>query len=600
MAPKFLILNNGLKNLSGHYFETAVSVAEAARDAGYEPILASHVDCPGDIIPRWLTFLPLFRTDHWVLNGPAPAADLGELRPSFSGMVRAPIEGVLAGTVTFSDLLSARFGSLPRYEMPAREALPQASAPELEQEAPKADSPPPPVARNEAIRSLARAILPPVLIGPVRSVRASVPHAKRSAVAVVKSVARTVRRLAKGFLPPVLYWRGQAAFRTIYPKPRTEPAVIPGASGPVESKVEPAQPEPVLPPASDDPLVRLLDALDSLTEATYTQVFQDDLDVCLALAGVGPGDHVFLPTAHGRELVALLRLIDGLPAERLPTFHLEFRHALDMTVGEGPNRAEHPYVTLHRTLFAFARRWVASDRVRLYTDTEELTAEYERFSGFEFGTLPIPFRAQLLSHRQWAAGDPICVAYIGDARDEKGFHHLPDLISDLRSTFGPGRVRFVVQATQAFPQFNPASVAAAARLRDMAGPDLRLVGEKGPLTAEEYYRMASEVDLLVCPYCPETYKARSSGTLTEAVAAGVPTVVPAGTWLASQQPAGAGERFTDPESFRAAVRAVCEDFPKYQARARVAQIEWGRRHTPAKLVEALTAVAGTSPVARAA
>src|SRR5262249_2716774 len=54
------------KDLRGHYYETALAVAEAARDQGLQPVLAAHVSCPAELAPGWLPFFPVFRTDHWM------------------------------------------------------------------------------------------------------------------------------------------------------------------------------------------------------------------------------------------------------------------------------------------------------------------------------------------------------------------------------------------------------------------------------------------------------------------------------------------------------------------------------------------------------
>jgi hypothetical protein len=63
---KFLLLSNGLRDQLGHYFETSVSVAEAARRVGLHPVLGTHVDCVGNLLPDWLESHALFRTDHWM------------------------------------------------------------------------------------------------------------------------------------------------------------------------------------------------------------------------------------------------------------------------------------------------------------------------------------------------------------------------------------------------------------------------------------------------------------------------------------------------------------------------------------------------------
>src|SRR5581483_7665025 len=135
---------------------------------------------------------------------------------------------------------------------------------------------------------------------------------------------------------------------------------------------------------------------------------------------------------------------------------------------------------------------------------------------------------------------------------------LPDLVQSLMTSHVvQGKVRFFIQATLAQPEWNSRRVAALARLKQFPAEYVKLVGLEGSLAPDVYYQLVSQADLLLCPYDPPTYRRRSSGTLTEAIAAGIPTVVPRGTWLEKQQPAGAGETFIDLPSFLEAVRLIC-------------------------------------------
>ena len=194
-------------------------------------------------------------------------------------------------------------------------------------------------------------------------------------------------------------------------------------------------------------------------ESEYSLRFRQDLERLLCLTGCTPGDHVFLPTAHGRELCAILELMATWPRAWQPVFHLEFRHALALA-GDGVLSEDHPYCALHRVFFEFARAFPVNDRLRLYTDSDGLSTEYEQLSGLEFGVLPIPFRSRLLKSRSRGAG-PLCIGYFGDVRDEKGFHWLPDLVQAMFGDYvEPGRVRFVIQASLVHPEQEPLSKAA--------------------------------------------------------------------------------------------------------------------------------------------
>jgi hypothetical protein len=89
------------------------------------------------------------------------------------------------------------------------------------------------------------------------------------------------------------------------------------------------------------------------------------------------------------------------------------------------------------------------------------------------------------------------------------------------------------------------------------------------------------------PYEPARYQTATSGTFVEALAAGKPTVVPAGTWLASQQPAGSGEVFSDRQSFIDCVYKVIAGYDTYRQRAAAFAPKFLAWHTPGRLVEQL-------------
>jgi hypothetical protein len=471
MTPKLLIINNGLKDLCGHYFETSISVAEAARDLGYRPILAAHTTCQPGIIPSWIEFHPLFCTDHWMLDPP---------------------------------------------------------------------------------------VLPPEPVKPGRR---------------LLNLARRLKRWLRAHVPPLLAPPCRRLYRLVRPaRSATDSAAAPNSE------------------REHDPLVISLRAIGLEKEFDYMLLFQRDLQRLLDLTKAGAGDHVFLPTAHGRELVAVQRILREKGSTNAPMFHLEFRHELDMTGWFEDPAFVHPYTKVHGVLFEHSRRSGPSPRVRLYIDTQELAEEYEQVSGLKFDLLPIPFRTNLIRPEGRPSDKGVCIAYFGDVRDEKGFYHLPAIVDDLRAAYvEAGKVRFLIQSSLNHPEWNPKSAAALERLQAYPPHQVRLVGDRAPLSPDEYFRLVSEADLLLCPYSPIGYKRRSSGTLTEGIAAGIPTVVPADTWLGRQQPPGTGEQFRDEASLLAAVRRICDDYARYWRQAQEAKNEWLAVHTPAALVKTLIA-----------
>ena len=65
MQPKFIIVNNGMTGLRGHYYETGISVAREAQKRGFRTAMATHATFVESSMLPGLDFYPLFRVDHW-------------------------------------------------------------------------------------------------------------------------------------------------------------------------------------------------------------------------------------------------------------------------------------------------------------------------------------------------------------------------------------------------------------------------------------------------------------------------------------------------------------------------------------------------------
>ncbi len=307
---------------------------------------------------------------------------------------------------------------------------------------------------------------------------------------------------------------------------------------------------------------------------------------------------MLLNTAHARELLAVHLVSRRLGPLRSPKFHLVFRHRLFQ---DGPSTEEaenSPQVRPYATFLRLYERWGHWDKIQFHTDTEELASEYGSLAPLDYGVLPIPFRAELIDRGDRLPRGPIRLAYTGEARDEKGFHWLPELIEGLWDQYVlPGKVRFLIQATLTAPQFQPQSALAIEKLRKYAPEHVELRGLGSPLTSREYYALVSEADAMVLPYDRQSYWSRSSGTLAEALSAGCPAIVPARTWMARQLPRGGGEMFDDFDSFLQAVRRVIDGFDSYRRQAEDHKANWRARHSPDALVSAIVGSEQTTDMA---
>ncbi len=241
------------------------------------------------------------------------------------------------------------------------------------------------------------------------------------------------------------------------------------------------------------------------------------------------GDMVFLPTISHRDLLGLLELFRAGQLPAGANWHFLFRRNLyPGTLEDSPDCGEE--IAEIRDAFQVFQQKIGDHKVFFYTDSTELTRQYERLGTFSFHTLPIP---HTYSAPDAAAGaGPLRVTYLGDARREKGYHLLPRIVGDLRQEGLAGKLQFVFQSNYNIPRGEPEAVVARGQLESFPGSMVHL--RKEPLPTEDYKTLLLSSDITILPYDRTNYGARSSGVLVESLAAGIPVIVPAGTWLSRQ------------------------------------------------------------------
>jgi len=191
-------------------------------------------------------------------------------------------------------------------------------------------------------------------------------------------------------------------------------------------------------------------------------------------------------------------------------------------------------IEYHRIRSQFRRLSESSSRsaVRLYADTEELAAEYNRIGAGEFQVLPIPHTASspVPARRN---PNPLNIVYAGDARREKGFHLLPQLVRSIWSQYiKTGRVNFRIQSNFNVTNGEPGIADAVRDLKGYSGEHVSLI--PGPLSQHDYEEFLRSADVMILLYDRAEYGSRSSGILAEALCLGIPVVTQAGTWLSRQ------------------------------------------------------------------
>lgn len=177
----------------------------------------------------------------------------------------------------------------------------------------------------------------------------------------------------------------------------------------------------------------------------------------------------------------------------------------------------------------------ARARFTLFAVTPELAAELSLRMGTGVRAVPAHLNYRGLSEIASArAARPVpdkpTFGFVGGARPEKGAHRWADIVAACR---GRAPMRFVVQAHN--EGLDPAAFERLRALR--ASPDVTFID--GTVDRSVWEATLGEIDVTVLPYERVNYRQRNSGIFAESIAAGIPGVVPSGTWLADQIAQGA-------------------------------------------------------------
>lgn len=261
---------------------------------------------------------------------------------------------------------------------------------------------------------------------------------------------------------------------------------------------------------------RLADALAVLEFAADMQTLYDRIGACV-------DDLTLLGDAGVTEIRGLAHFLRRHPRAR-SRWAVVLRR--DVTGDAGSRWTAGDWATALRDLADAGR-----GQARFYADTEGLARLYGEMSGLPVGLLPVP----VVPRPRRSPKPAFQAIYLGDARDEKGFPVLAQAILTMEAARRAGAITFTIQSHFNTEPGDPATVLARAALQE-AGPGVHMLGEA--LDTDAYGALLGSADLVLTPYDPIAYQVRSSGVMSEALAAGAPVLVTAGSWMASQiQPA---------------------------------------------------------------
>lgn len=267
----------------------------------------------------------------------------------------------------------------------------------------------------------------------------------------------------------------------------------------------------------------------------------------------GGFDTLFIQTVHAEELRSLSEALAGISVQNCPRLLVMLRRE--------PEEAS--MAKLRQALAPID--YLLGKKVFFFSDTPALSDSYQTIFGLNVTTAPIIcdvslIRSRLLAPRRKATR----LVYLGGARQEKGFQHLPDLLEVLAQTYPEFHDLEFHFHSYVPPDLVENDVIAAIQVLKTK-PKVFLYSQN--LSQEAFVDLLMLGDIVLLPYDAARYRRRSSGILMQAMAAGKVAVVPADTWFAESAPAEAVQTFK-PDAFAAAVRQVLNNYENKEKAAR--------------------------------
>ncbi len=258
--------------------------------------------------------------------------------------------------------------------------------------------------------------------------------------------------------------------------------------------------------------------------------FTKDTQKLFNMLDLKDGDIVFIPTISELEMLGLIDLFKKDKKSKLAGYHLLFRKNIFNGRETSYSMTNENVRAIRDAIYNFIQN--SSDKnVNFYTDTDELTEQYNFLGVTKFHTLPIPHTKPKTSIN--CIPKTLKIVYAGDARTEKGYQYLPKIVQDLWNDYvNTNKIKFDIQSNYNIPGGEPSAVIARDQLMDY--PSDKVTLRLKPLSSEEYKKLIFTADINLILYDSENYYARSSGVLAESLSAGIPVIVPAATWMSKQ------------------------------------------------------------------
>ena len=229
-------------------------------------------------------------------------------------------------------------------------------------------------------------------------------------------------------------------------------------------------------------------------------------------------------------------------------------------------------------------------RFHMATFDPHSSSAYQVLLQHPVAALPQPHKA-FSAPRSRAGKRPIVVAVLGHQQPPKGYHWMPEVAQMLLQAHDD--ISLLLHNSEPDKMIETQKA-----LRNLAARNPRLILDERVAGPAHWSELLDASDLILCPY-GVSYALGRSAVVGDALANGIPAVVPANT-----APARLVNEFSDsgtaferwePGSIMEATTKALNHFDEIARRAHAAAHKWPEIHGPARLVDAMLALAGRCP-----
>jgi hypothetical protein len=259
--------------------------------------------------------------------------------------------------------------------------------------------------------------------------------------------------------------------------------------------------------------------------------FAKNTDKLLKEINCESSDIVFIPTLSELDMLGLLKTFKNIDKNKVLNWHLLFRR--NIFIGKSDNYKDQDTSEI-KSYFTQFNEENKTQNVKFWTDTDRLTTQYNLLNTCTFFTLPIPINPDFTDVKE-EFNYPLNIVYSGDARREKGYAFIQDIVQSLMKDYiETGKVKFELQSNFAFANPSDGTKEYLARYELDTYDNKYVKLYKEPLSSDEYLKLVSSADILLNLYDADNYFARSSGILVEGLAGAIPMLSTQGSWMAQE------------------------------------------------------------------